>query len=470
VATNVGQREVTDVPPVNTTVTVRLPMQSKSTVRAQLYLLYLFVDIAMVAMAVAAAAALRLGMPLGVELTRNTLVLVLPLYVLVAFNAGAFQLRTLTSTAFSLQRALLAYVGALTTTVLILFFLKASEDYSRLVFALLFLLGLMLVGAGRIATRLLARNMLRDRVETTVWIVDGGHHVPGDADLVLDCAQHRLSPSVGDPDGLNRLGWHLKGADRVIVDCPADRRADWAIAMKGIGVVAEIFAPEFDAVGAIGTGVAEGRATVVVARGPLGTRERIVKRLFDLALVAGSLPVTLPLGILVAMAVRLDSQGPALFAQVRVGQANRQFSMYKFRSMRHEMRDAGGSVSTARGDDRVTRVGRFIRATSLDELPQLWNVLTGEMSIVGPRPHALASTAGDSLFWEIDARYWERHAAKPGLTGLAQIRGHRGATETAGAVLDRVQSDLEYLADWSIWRDMRIIFWTLRVVLHPNAY
>lgn len=92
------------------------------------------------------------------------------------------------------------------------------------------------------------------------------------------------------------------------------------------------------------------------------------------------------------------------------------------------------------------------------------------MSIVGPRPHALASTAGDSLFWEVDERYWHRHAAKPGLTGLAQIRGHRGATESAGALVDRIQSDLEYLANWSIWRDVRILVSTIRVLLHPNAY
>lgn len=92
------------------------------------------------------------------------------------------------------------------------------------------------------------------------------------------------------------------------------------------------------------------------------------------------------------------------------------------------------------------------------------------MSIVGPRPHALASTAEDALFWEVDERYWQRHAAKPGLTGLAQIRGHRGATESAGALVDRIQSDLEYLANWSIWRDMRILVSTIRVMLHPNAF
>jgi lipopolysaccharide/colanic/teichoic acid biosynthesis glycosyltransferase len=448
----------------------RPSMQSKAPLRAQLYVCYLLVDLAMVGLAVVAASALRLGLAGGADLARSTLILVLPLYLLIAFNVGAFQIRTLTSTAFSLQRALVAYMGALTTTVLLLFFLKASEDYSRLAFALLFVVGLAFVAVGRVATRLLARRLLNDRVETTVRIMDGPNSKAVDADVVLDAAAHRLSPDVFDPAALDRLGWYVKGADRVVVDCPPHRRADWAGTLKGLGVGAEIVTPELDAVGAIGTGLSDGRATVIVGRGPLGTRDRILKRAFDLALVLATAPLTLPLCLTVAVAIRIDSPGPVLFAQVRVGRGNRQFRMLKFRSMRHDRSDGSGAVSTLRADDRVTRVGRFIRAASLDELPQLWNVLRGEMSVVGPRPHALASTAESSLFWEIDARYWQRHAAKPGLTGLAQIRGFRGATEHTGAVLDRVQSDLEYLAEWSIWRDLRIIFWTLRVLVHPNAY
>ena len=129
-----------------------------------------------------------------------------------------------------------------------------------------------------------------------------------------------------------------------------------------------------------------------------------------------------------------------------------------------------GARSTGRHDDRVTRVGRFIRAHSLDELPQLFNVLRGEMSIVGPRPHALGSRAEDKLFWDIDTSYWHRHAVKPGLTGLAQVRGYRGATETVSDLSNRLQADLEYLSGWSLWRDIAIIFATFRVLIHRNAY
>jgi lipopolysaccharide/colanic/teichoic acid biosynthesis glycosyltransferase len=118
----------------------------------------------------------------------------------------------------------------------------------------------------------------------------------------------------------------------------------------------------------------------------------------------------------------------------------------------------------------VTTVGAVLRHTSLDELPQLLNVLKGEMSIVGPRPHAVGSTAENDFFWNIDDRYWQRGAVKPGITGLAQIRGFRGATGTRKDLTDRVQADLEYLADWSIWKDIAIILRTIRVVVHPNAF
>jgi lipopolysaccharide/colanic/teichoic acid biosynthesis glycosyltransferase len=146
------------------------------------------------------------------------------------------------------------------------------------------------------------------------------------------------------------------------------------------------------------------------------------------------------------------------------------FKMMKFRSMRSEASDGGGTRSTGRSDDRITAVGRFIRRTSIDELPQLFNVLWGHMSIVGPRPHALGSRAEDLLFWEIDRRYWHRHAAKPGLTGLAQVRGFRGATNHRDDLTNRLDADLEYLNNWSLWKDIKIAIMTLKVVVHNNAY
>jgi lipopolysaccharide/colanic/teichoic acid biosynthesis glycosyltransferase len=129
-----------------------------------------------------------------------------------------------------------------------------------------------------------------------------------------------------------------------------------------------------------------------------------------------------------------------------------------------------GNQSASRDDDRVTRVGRFLRSTSIDELPQLINVLLGSMSVVGPRPHALGSLAGDQLFWHVDERYWHRHALKPGITGLAQIRGFRGATHTREHLTSRLQADLEYMSGWSLWRDVSIVLSTAKVLVHPDAY
>ena len=174
--------------------------------------------------------------------------------------------------------------------------------------------------------------------------------------------------------------------------------------------------------------------------------------------------------LVVAVAVKLDSRGPVFFRQQRVGYGNRLFLMYKFRSMRVETSDLKGGRSASRDDDRITRVGRIIRATSIDELPQLLNVLRGEMSVVGPRPHALGSLAGDQLFWHVDARYHHRHACKPGLSGLAQVRGLRGATHKREDLVSRLQADLEYLNNWSIWRDILIMLSTVRVIVHRNAY
>jgi lipopolysaccharide/colanic/teichoic acid biosynthesis glycosyltransferase len=171
-----------------------------------------------------------------------------------------------------------------------------------------------------------------------------------------------------------------------------------------------------------------------------------------------------------AAAIKLDSRGPVLFRQIRMGRGNRLFQMLKFRTMRWECSDVDGSRSAMRGDRRITRLGRFLRRTSLDELPQLLNVLWGDMSIVGPRPHALGTRAGDDLLWTIDDRYWDRHAIKPGLTGLAQVRGLRGATAAHSDLIERVDADLEYIHGWHVARDLAILLRTVTVLVHPNAH
>ena len=144
--------------------------------------------------------------------------------------------------------------------------------------------------------------------------------------------------------------------------------------------------------------------------------------------------------------------------------------MLKFRTMRVDAECVTGPVWARQNDPRRTWLGALLRATSLDELPQLVNVLRGEMSIVGPRPHALSAKAAERLYWEIDDRYRHRHVVKPGVTGLAQIRGFRGATVLASDLSNRLASDLEYLRNWSMNRDIWIIFRTIFVIRHDNAF
>jgi lipopolysaccharide/colanic/teichoic acid biosynthesis glycosyltransferase len=160
------------------------------------------------------------------------------------------------------------------------------------------------------------------------------------------------------------------------------------------------------------------------------------KRAFDVAAALAILALAAVPMLLIALAVRLDSPGPALFRQTRVGLGGRPFTMLKFRTMRREACASGDLVQAMRADPRVTRLGRWLRRTSLDELPQLLNVLAGDMSLVGPRPHAPGTRAGSRRFEEIALRYQDRHRVRPGLTGLAQVRGLRGETETEAKLLD----------------------------------
>lgn len=190
------------------------------------------------------------------------------------------------------------------------------------------------------------------------------------------------------------------------------------------------------------------------------------KRALDLTLTLLALAVLWPLLLAVAIAIKLDSPGPVIFKQRRGGFRGRMFHVLKFRTMR-KMEDGDQIRQAVWGDARITRIGRFLRRTSIDELPQLFNVLLGQMSLVGPRPHARAH---DDAFWNIDGRYPARFFARPGLTGLAQVSGARGCSETDDKVRSRIDYDVAYVTNWSIWLDVRIIAKTIRVVFSdPNA-
>jgi polysaccharide biosynthesis protein PslA len=198
-------------------------------------------------------------------------------------------------------------------------------------------------------------------------------------------------------------------------------------------------------------------------------RRAFNKRMQDMLVGALALIAAAPIMAIVALAVRLDSPGPIFFRQRRHGFNHESIVVWKFRSMRHEVADATASRQVCPDDDRVTRVGRFIRATSLDELPQIFNVLSGEMSLVGPRPHAIGMKTGETESALLVAEYAHRCRIKPGMTGWAAIKGSRGPVDTEAQVRERVQLDIEYVERQSFWLDLWIIAVTIPVLLGDRA-
>ncbi len=204
---------------------------------------------------------------------------------------------------------------------------------------------------------------------------------------------------------------------------------------------------------------------------PLREWDSVLKSTFDRTIALLALIALAPLMAAIALAVRLDSKGPILFRQKRLGFNNEVIEVLKFRSMYVEATDCAADKLVCKGDPRVTRVGRFIRKTSLDELPQLFNVLGGTLSLVGPRPHALHAKAADKLYHEAVDGYFARHKVKPGITGWAQVNGWRGETDTPEKLEKRVEHDLYYIENWSLLFDIYILARTPFALLRAeNAY
>jgi Undecaprenyl-phosphate glucose phosphotransferase len=204
---------------------------------------------------------------------------------------------------------------------------------------------------------------------------------------------------------------------------------------------------------------------------PISGASAVIKAIEDKLLATLALALLWPLMAIVALAVKLDSPGPILFRQPREGFNNRAFACFKFRTMYHNRLEYDDISQARRDDPRVTRVGRILRRTSVDELPQLFNVLMGDMSLVGPRPHAPSTRAGGRLFSDVVQSYAARHKVKPGITGWAQVCGWRGETDTEEKLVKRLEHDLYYIENWSIWFDLYILMRTaVAVVLPRNAF
>ncbi|MDE1149988.1 MAG: undecaprenyl-phosphate glucose phosphotransferase [Azospirillaceae bacterium] len=226
--------------------------------------------------------------------------------------------------------------------------------------------------------------------------------------------------------------------------------------------------PELSALSLQKTSAFDGVVMPTLMTPPFSHWGRIAKNSFDFVAGMAILLLISPILMATAIAIKLDSPGPVFFRQQRSGQYGRKFSIFKFRSLHVAAADAEAATLVSKGDNRVTRVGHYIRKYSIDELPQILNVLRGEMSLVGPRPHAPKAKADGKLYGEVVPDYALRYRVKPGMTGWAQVNGWRGETDTEEKLRKRVEFDFDYIKNWSFWLDMVTLFRTIPAMLFPK--
>lgn len=416
-------------------------------------------------------------------------------YAALAEVTGCYDVDTRFSVRTGWTRVMTAWLSTGMFLMTLGFLLKVSEDFSRAWAIAWFALGggvLLAVRAGGTAwmRRLKKRGVFNHRVAIFGAGSQGDRlakYILGNEKLTIDLVgffDDRLPERLPDREvqlplygNLADLIGHIRrGAiDQVIVALPwsAEKRLQEVVAELAITPVRIRLAPD------LATFAFSQRPVVLLGDLPVMTLferpisgfDQIVKRLEDLVLASLGLIVATPLFLLVAIAIKLDSPGPVFFRQDREGFNNQRFRIWKFRSMRADRCEADGIIQARKEDDRITAVGRFLRRTSIDELPQLFNVLAGEMSLVGPRPHAPSTKAGGRIFSEVVDHYAARHKVKPGMTGWAQVHGWRGETDTEEKLLKRLEHDLYYIENWSVLLDLYILARTVvTIAFQKTAY
>ena len=376
------------------------------------------------------------------------------------------------------------------------FFAKAGDQFSRVWLAGFYVIGLCTLIAFRRALFLLVRRWTREgRLDRRTVVVgaDGNGEslihslaLQRDSDVRIigvfdDRGDQRSAdrcegvPKLGTVDELVEFARHTR-VDLVIFSLPISAESRILQMLKKLWVLpVDIrlsahtnklrFRPRsYSYIGSV--------PVLDIFDKPIADWDVVMKWLFDKVVGALALICVAPIMLLVALAIKLDSKGPVLFKQRRYGFNNELIEVYKFRSMYVEQTDASAQKLVTKNDPRVTRVGRFIRKTSLDELPQLFNVVfTGNLSLVGPRPHAVHAKAADRIYDEAVDGYFARHRVKPGITGWAQINGWRGETDSQEKIQRRVEHDLYYIENWSILFDLYILVRTPFALLHlESAY
>lgn len=405
-------------------------------------------------------------------------------FVTISYFQGVYDTHRLLRLVWQLRKAVMIWSAALTVLAVAAFLLKSTDNLSRgtvIIFAAIGGIGLMSVrfswqyalrssfAKGRLVDRKVVLLSLKpldftstrfkdlrkngfDVVRHFVLSGDGGGNqwetqirdVVREA-RAADIDEYLLAVDWDELPVLQRLGKHLRAVSQPVRLLPDSTIAD---------LVSRPFLP------------VSGTVAIELQRPPLTVFERLQKRCLDIGLALFGLIVLTPLLVTVCVLIKLDSPGTVIFRQWRRGCNGKPFEIWKFRTM--TVSENGHTVTQAKkGDARVTRIGRFLRMTSIDELPQLWNVLRGDMSLVGPRPHALAH---DNYYDELIGNYIYRHHVKPGLTGWAQVNGCRGETPTIDLMEKRVEYDVWYVGNWSIWLDLKILARTAAAVIFQEAY
>ena len=446
---------------------VPLP-QYRAAVKTAVVIIAIIIDIFVIGAAALTAAFIRFQ-SVSAGNTATLLLAILPPFLLAAITLDCYRVNKLRSSFQSVGRALAALAIAAGLAFATAFAFQVGSAYSRLESGYLLVTAVAYLTVSRVLYKIWL-----DRISGVIdphVVIFGPDFESIDNAGSIDRVIPSELPDSTNQKALERIYALVRHADRIILafDDSAER-TEWARFMRLVGIDAELIEPDLKNIIVLGVSHWEGTPTLIISRGALNYGERAIKRIFDLTISAFLLCLASPLLLLLIVLIKYDSPGPVIFAQPRVGRNNHRYQCYKLRTMHDDAADSLGSRSTRRNDDRITKIGKFLRRASLDELPQLWNVVRGDMSLVGPRPHALGSTAEGALFWEAVPDYWTRHAMRPGITGLAQVRGLRGATITREDIEKRVAADIEYINSWSILLDFKILLQTIRVIWHRNAF
>ncbi|MDX8525656.1 undecaprenyl-phosphate glucose phosphotransferase [Mesorhizobium sp. MSK_1335] len=406
-----------------------------------------------------------------------------------------YQIAALMRPLANFGRMLLVWAGSFALMALTAFAIKASEDYSRLLFGTWFVAGFLLIFGLRLVMSTLIRRWARDgRMERRALIVGGGKAAEqlirsvekqpyNDIRIcgIFDDRNDKRSPPI--VAGYPKLGTiseliefaRIARIDMLIVSLPLTAESRVLQLLKKLWVLpvdirlsahsnALQFRPRaYSYIGSV--------PMLDIFDKPINDWDSVAKRAFDIVFSLIGIIVFSPVMLATAIAIKLDSKGPVLFKQKRHGFNNEIIEVYKFRSMFTDRSDPTAKQTVTKNDPRVTRVGRFIRKTSIDELPQFFNSLFGSLSLVGPRPHAIAAQSHNLLYNEVVDGYFARHKVKPGVTGWAQINGWRGEMDTNEKIRMRTEYDLYYIENWSMLFDLRILFLTpVRLLNMENAY